>query len=245
MKRMRWYCLALPATLAACGGGVTVTGGESINGTSYDSVIPAVNSRQVFAETIVDNGHNTINLTLRHTVTAVADNGLSFTLLQDDPSNTSQTVNGTTYAVQTETITENASGQETGYSYTPSGGSLTTCSYSPHGAGPDYPLTLGQTWDSGYALLCSGASTLSYQQSGSISEIDSVTVPAGTFTALRLDSTLTWTDSAGTTRVETISTWRDTATSRLIKRVITTAYSGTLPTHGYPVSTTLVLQSQS
>ena len=87
--------------------------------------------------------------------------------------------------------------------------------------------------------------TETYEQTGSVVDVESVTVPAGTFSALKLQSTVTWTDSQGTTRTETVTNWRDTATSHSVKENITVVVGGTPPTTGYPVSRKYVLESIS
>jgi hypothetical protein len=75
--------------------------------------------------------------------------------------------------------------------------------------------------------------------------VESVTVPAGMYSALKLESTLTWTDLAGTTRTQTITNWRDVNTLISVKQEISIAYSGTVPTTSYAVSREILLQSAS
>jgi hypothetical protein len=89
-----------------------------------------------------------------------------------------------------------------------------------------------------------GASSIvSYLQKGSVVDVESVTVPAGTFTALKLQST--WTTASGTVRDETVINWRDTKTLYSLKQEITIAVSGTPPANGYAVSRTIELQTIS
>ena len=80
---------------------------------------------------------------------------------------------------------------------------------------------------------------------GSVVDVESVTVPAGTYSAIKLQSTVTWTNSAGTTRTQTITNWRDVVTSVSVKQEISIAYSGTIPTTGYVVSREILLQTSS
>jgi hypothetical protein len=230
----------ISALVAGCGGGGSDAGSKM----TYSFVRPKVNSQQIYAYTTLDNSNNTINQTTRNTVTAVNADG-SYVFVRDDPTGNSVTVNGTTYSTITELITENKSDQE--ISYTPILVSAigVLCTISPHGAGPDFPLTVGQTWASNYSITCGTAPPLSYAQTGSVVGIESVTVPAGTFSALKLQSTLTWTGPTGTTRTEAITTWRDVNTEIVLKRVTNIEYSGTAPVNGYPVTTTSALESQS
>jgi len=233
------------AALCGCGSGNSGANGSGSyssgggSGPTYAFITPGLNSVRTYSETIVDNSDNVINLSYTETVTAVmADD--SFTVLQEDPTQQSITVNGTTYSVTTDTVSVNNSGQEVGDS-TDNG----TCTYLPHGAGPDFPVQVGMTWTLTYTVACTATAPFYYSQSGTVADIESVTVPAGTYSAIKLQSTLTWTDTQGTTRTQTITNWRDVATTVSVKQTIDIAYSGTLPTHGYPVSRQILLESES
>jgi hypothetical protein len=106
-------------------------------------------------------------------------------------------------------------------------------------------VQVGMSWSLGYTYDCNGGAPITYAQSGSVLDVESVTVPAGTFSAIKIQSTLTWTDSQGTTRTQTITNWRDVATSISVKQDFSIAYSGTLPTTGYAVSREILLESIS
>jgi hypothetical protein len=112
-----------------------------------------------------------------------------------------------------------------------------------NGAGPNWPVQVGQTWSLDYTLTCGTTISVAYTQTGSVVGVESVTVPACTFTAIKMQTTITWTSVGGTTRTETTANWRDAATSHSVKQVISIAVSGTLPTTGYPVSRQIELQS--
>jgi hypothetical protein len=241
MKFLKDVCVVfILALLTGCGG----SGSNSGSSTTYSFVTPKVNSQRVYAYTIIDNSNNTINQTTRNTVTAVNADG-SFIYVHDVPSGNSATVNGTTYSTPTETINENNLGQELSYSYINSNGNPVTCTATPHGAGPSYPIAVGQTWTLNFVASCGTATPIPYTQTGSVVDVESVTVPAGTFSAVKLQSTETWTDYNGTTRTETITNWRDINTGVVLKRMINTEYSGTALVNGYPVTKTLSLESQS
>ena len=94
-------------------------------------------------------------------------------------------------------------------------------------------------------MTCGSNAPIAYTQVGSVVDVESVTVPAGTYTALKLQSTLSWTDSAGTTRSQTITNYRDVDTMYSVEEVVSVAYSGTAITHGYPVRFTTVLENSS
>lgn len=229
--------------LAACGGGA----GRAMNpgsGPAYAFVTPALNSTTRYSETVVDNANNTIDLGFTRTVTTVNPDG-SYDVLSEDPNHNTVIVNGTNYSIVTGTETLNNTGEETAFVYTAANGNLVNCIYSPHGGGPVFPIRVGETWTLDYTYACGTESPIAYTQQGSVVGIESVTVPAGTFTALKLESTLTWTDPAGTTRTQTITNWRDVATLMSVREDISIAYSGTVPTTGYAVSRNTLLESTS
>ena len=82
-------------------------------------------------------------------------------------------------------------------------------------------------------------------QSGTVVDVESVTVPAGTFTALKLQSTIVWTDNNGTTHTQTSTNWLDTTSFHSVKQSSTYVDTGTPPADGYAVSRQIELQSTS
>jgi hypothetical protein len=240
LLKMKFLALAAMAMLAGCGGGGNATGGSTAT-TTYDFVVPQVNSQRVYGETIVDNSSNTINESYTETVLQANADG-TFEVLKEDPSNNSITFNGTTYSISPETFTNNRSGQPLSYL---TGGNHVTCTYSPHGAGAPYPVSIGTSWSTNFTIACNATvpNTNSFQQTGSVIDVESVTVPAGTFSALKVESTLVWTDANGMIHNAAITNWRDAATGVSVKQESTFTYGGTLSTNGYPISETIVLQS--
>jgi len=233
--------LALTATviLAACGGQASTNPTPPPHVTSYAFVAPSLNSQRVYSETIVDNASNTINLSYTETVTAVNADG-SFVVLQQDPNNNAVVANGTTYAIQPVLITVNNSDQTLSTINT---ATQVSCAVSPYGAGPTFPVTVGQSWLTNYTITCGASPAIAYQQNGSVVDVESVTVPAGTYSALKLQTTLAHTDANGTIYNQVFATWRDAATGVVIKKQVFNTYSGTPLTNGYPVANTIVLQS--
>jgi hypothetical protein len=232
------------ATTVGCGGGggsVETTGA----GTAYSFVPPVAGVIRVLAETIVDNSNNTIDIGYSDSVSSVNSDGTYAALVQSTTGDSS-IVNGTNYAVVTQNENYDDSGQELSYTFTGSTGVAVTCSYTPHASGPDFPVQVGQTWQIQYTLSCDdGSVPITYTQQGSVVAVESVTVPAGTFTALKFQSTVTWTNAQGTARNESTTNWRDTKTLYSVKQQIAIAVSGTTPANGYPVSRTIELQSIS
>jgi hypothetical protein len=228
------------AAVSGCGGG---RGEDSGTGRAYAFVPPVVNSTRTYDETIVDNANNSIAIGYTQTVTAVATDG-TVTEMQQSTMGSSTIVDGTNYAPLTETETYAAgSGQETSYTYTDAAGDAILCTYDPRDGGPEFPLRVGQTWTIDYTFACGSENPVTYQQTGTVVDVETVTVPAGTFDALKLQSTVTWTNLQGTMRTETVTNWRDVATSHSVKEDLTIAVSGTLPSTGYPISREIVLKS--
>jgi hypothetical protein len=223
--------------LAACGGG----SGNSAPST-YAFVPPVLNSQRLYSESIVDSSNNTIDISYTDTTTAVNSDG-SFTVQQQAAGATPVVVDGVNWDVQDESIENNASGQTVSYSYVNSSNATVTCTETPHGAGPDFPVSLGMTWTLTYQLSCNGGTPVTYVQNGTVVDVEQVTVPAGTFNALRFDSTLTWTDAQGTQRTQTITNWRDIVTLASVKQSVTISYAGTMPTTAYALSREVELAS--
>ncbi|MBV8665506.1 MAG: hypothetical protein JO269_03390 [Burkholderiaceae bacterium] len=240
--------------LSSCGGGGS--GGSGGPGNSvgtvptYSFVAPVVGAQSLYAETIVDNLNNTLNRSLVYDVTAVNADG-SFTHTESDPSNDSITSGSVTYTIYPATQNYNSVGQLTSTTVTPPGSS-TTCLYSPHAGGAPSPLSVGQTWSFAFTTNCTSMAgstsqpsmVLAESQSGALVDMESITVPAGTFNAYKLQSTTTWTTAAGTTVTETTTNWRDASGyTRSLKEVSTFIYSGAAPAQGSTVTEMQVLQS--
>lgn len=240
---MRSTCVVTVAVVAAglagCGGGSDSSNGG--NGTAYGFVTPVVGSQRMYSETIVDSLNSTIDLSYTQAVTAVNADG-SYTLEQQDSTRKSVVVDGVPYSVQTRLIEVDNSGQATSYTYIDAGANSVTCIYTPNGPGPNFPVTSGLIWTLDYAFGCGTLAPISYVQLGTVADVESVTVPAGTFNAIKLQSTISWTDTQGTMRTQTVSSWRDVLTSVSVKESIAITYAGTPLTGAYPVSRGIVLQ---
>jgi hypothetical protein len=239
--------LLVTAALAGCGGGDSGNASDARDsggsGASYDFKPPPVNTTLTYQQTEIDNAQNNIVQAFTDVIQAVNADG-SYTVVQEG-SSPAVTVNGTTYQIVTETIQVNNSGQDTSYTYLDTTGQTATCTYNPHGPGAQFPVTVGMTWTLDYTFGCGTQSALSYSQSGSVVDIESVTVPAGTFSAIKFQSTISWTDEGGTTRTQTVSRWRDVSTLIEVQETVSISYSGAMPANGYVVSRTIALHSIS
>lgn len=229
----------LPFTLLGCGGGGS---GAGTGPASYSFVTPALNAQREFARTIVDDAGNTIHLTELHSVTLVNSDG-SYAEAVTDPTHTVITANGTSYSIIGQTLQYDSTGHVLASAQI--GVPTAVCTYAPRGAGPFFPLQVGESWVADYSMSCEAAVPVSFSQTGTVVDLESVTVPAGTFMALRLTSTLAWTDGNGTTHTQTISTWRDIASGFGVKESVAESYSGNPVLVGHPVQITLELQRQS
>ena len=237
-------CFSATVAVMTCLGGCS-GGGSGSSATTYDYAAPQLNSQRTYTRTIVDNAKNTINQTIVDTVTAVNNDGSSV-VESEDPTHNFITVDGTNYSVPTEIANENNSGQETSYTETSTDGSALTCTLTPHGAGPGYPAAVGESWSSSWNVSCGNSTPIHYTQTGTIVDTESITVPAGTFTAFKLQSTISWTNAEGTTYTDSRITWRDVHSSHaVIEEQDTYVLSGTMPTNGYPATTITVLQQES
>jgi len=227
--------VAMPCLLAACGGGGSSS--ASPDSANYHFVIPQLNSQRVYAETIVDNSKNTINLSFTETVIAVSSDG-TYQVLKQDPSNNSVTINGTSYSIQPTVTTYNSSGQPLS---SVNNSTKVSCTYTPFGPGITYPIELGDTFSSVYNETC-GSATIAYTQSGAAVTAQSVTVPAGLFQTLVLKSSISFTDASGIAHGQTIATYRDASTGSLIEYQESDTESPK-PSNGFATSITIELES--
>lgn len=225
--------------LAACGGG---SGGSSTTPSSlaYSFVAPVAGAKSAFSETLVDNLNNTINRTITGTVVTVNADG-SFSQTLQDPSNNSITTGTVNHTFYPTTYFYDNAGHEMHRTVSLPNGSV-DCVDSPHGGGAPSRLDIGQSWTATYTETCGNGAAITYSQTGSLVGTESITIPTGTYTAYKFQSTTTWTTPAGTTVTETATQWRNAAAghSGSLKFVATFAYSGTAPAQGSVVSLTRV-----
>lgn len=225
--------------LAACGGG---GGGTSTPpGPTYSFATPTVGEQRTYAVTDTDNSSNTINLTSQQTVTSVNSDG-TFDVNIIDPTGTSVIVNGTDYSIIPGAWVEDSSGRDLSVLFSPVSAPSYTCTYNPNGLGPGFPISVGQTWQLSFIETC-GGSGVSYTQTGTVEDVETIAVTAGSFKTVRLSSTVTWTTAAGGNVTETITRWVDSTTGRGVKESANFARTGVLPVSSYLVSQTVELQS--
>lgn len=193
--------------LVGCGGG---SGGTSAAATMLHFSTPVMNSAQTFSVTWVDFVSTSTD-SIVQTITGVNPDG-SF-------SYTESLAAGTTLAgnhFRPSSTTADSAGRVLSITYNPGTSSAVTCTFSPHGPGPDFPLTVGATWQSTYAETCTGQMPVTYTQGGSVVDTESITLPAGTFAAIKLQSTISWVFGPGMAS-EAVTRWLDSASGHPIK----------------------------
>jgi hypothetical protein len=246
MMHLRFAAACLLSTcIAGCGGGggadQPASSGQAA--VTYTFVRPKAGARLVYAEKLVDNRNNTVNRTIVESVTAVNPDG-SFSVHEEDPSHNRIVSGSVDQSAYPTDYQYNAVGQPQAWVVTQFGGSTVQCAISQGSAGAPSPLTAGQGWAGNYTETCGAGAGTVFAQSGTFVGLDTVTVPAGTFSALKFSVTVTRTVD-GVTRTETVSRWRDASgtESRLLKSTSAFTYSGATPPAGAPVSESRELQS--
>jgi hypothetical protein len=236
----------LGCVLAACGGGTDdgASAGPPVGATTYSQVTPVAGASDVYGTVAVDDSNNTIAGTYTQRVASVNADG-SYVLTQVDPTNTSVVVNGIDYHFDAAVLDFDGKGHETGASFTAADGAVQTCTFTTESGGHALPWWVGQTFALALQESCNPGSTQLFQEAGSVASLESVTVPAGTFMALKLTITQQWTDASGQNVTEQITEWSDPAHWLFtIKRTIAYTRSGNVPAH-YVNSQTVELQSRS
>lgn len=242
---------ALGSCVAACGGG----GGSGDDGgagagpntppagtTTYAQGTPVVGTSDVFVTAEVDDSNNTIDGTYTQRVASVNADG-SYTLTQVDPTGDAPVVNGIDYRFAPVTRTFDGKGEQLSADFTLADGTTRDCTFLTAQGHPT-PWYVMQAWESVVEESCTPGSSEPMVIAGSVVNLESVTVPAGTFTALRLEETQTWTDANGQKISASVTHWVDPAHSLFTLKTITTyTRSGNVPAH-YVVSQTVELQSR-
>jgi len=234
------------AALGACGGGggdpSTIAITNTAGTTGYTAATPRAGTTATYAVTQVDNLGNTFNRSFVRTITSVFPDGTVATHWSDPLGSTlvSGTVNHTAFPTEYQL---NSAGQDLSYTVTLPSGSV-TCTDMPHGDGPPAHLAMGEQWTNAYSITCGTNAPVAFTQTGQLIGVETVTVPAGTFTAYRLDSTRTWTSGALTT-TETVQRWVNTDPTQQTTLKISSniAYSGATPASGALVSDSRTLLS--
>lgn len=234
MKIHHAAIVAALSILGGCGGNDAADQGEPPTGSaSYAEVTPTLGSLDTFQTISTDDSGNTVAQAYEERVTAVGADG-SYQLTQDDPLNQTLTVNGITYHYD-PTVRQYAptaaNNTQTGYTVTLPSGGTATCLFAVQSGVHARPFYVGQAWTTNYTVTC-GTVTTAYVSTGTVTSVESVTVPAGTFTTLKETYSSSWTTSSGQKIVEHTDLWMDPAHGFFtVKRVSTYERSGNVPLH--------------
>ena len=245
---------ALGSLVAACGGngngdgggdaGAPSSGSSGTSGsTSFTAATPAVGTTDVFVTATVDDSNNTINATYTQRVARINTDG-SYAVTQIDPTNDSVVVDGIDYRFNPTTLTFDGQGHELTADATLPNGNPQDCTFTTTSGGHTPPWVVGQTWSETIHEVCAPGANFTVTGNASVVGVEQVTVPAGTFSALKLHEVQTWTDDTGQDISEDVTHWVDPARSLFtLKKVIVYTRSGTVPAH-YVTSETIELQSR-
>jgi hypothetical protein len=221
--------------LTGCGGGSGSFG--SGDPATYTFITPKVGTQSVFSNTLINNSNNAATRTVIESVTEVNSDG-SFVVSRYDPSGNNTLSNGITVSLF-PIVSYNSVGQAFKYTYLNlTDSSQITCFYSPHASGAPSPLTVGQSWTFSWTQTCPLTSS-DATQNGNFVGVESITVPAGTFTAYKFQSITTRPTGSTSTTI-----WRNASDTdtRTLKIVHNYTYTGIAPTDAL-ASDTWSLQS--
>ncbi len=198
--------LILATTLSACGGG---------GGNQAGTTTPATPSSYTLTKQTVKD-FQSYNVTWQHSVNGGASSGDQY---WDNYVTTTANADGT----YTRAEVDNSGGDRTYIDFSADGGRKSVgigCNYvyTPSFARIPGTLAVGQTWEVNSLRTCVDDSTenSAVNAKGSVVAIESVTVAAGTFNAIKTTSTRTFTNKRGTT-VTDDTCWRDTITGLELK----------------------------
>ena len=215
------------ASLAACGGsGDSPPPPPPALPQTFSYVPPALGAVDVWTRTLTDNLGTSVTLQLRQRVTQQWPDGREI-LTYDDPSGVVETHDGLTFRTTPQTDDVAADGNVTDYTNTHLDGTQVTCTYGPATNGTaaanvgrvtalaarrPQSISIGQTWTSTYTISCVGQAPVTYRATADVIGYETVTVPAGTFQAVKETVMLSYVDN-GVAGTASTTLWRDPAHS--------------------------------
>jgi len=196
-----------------------------------------------WARDIVDNSTPavSVHLTYNDYINVVSLSG-NYTLSELDTTGAPVVVGASTYQVDSLDIRLNADHQILSTVGRDNANS-NNCTYNLHGSGVVYPISVGVKWTNTFTKTCLDGTVINSTQTGTVTGVESVTVPAGTFTAAKLESTIVNTNTiSGLITTTSATVWANVQGGNVVKRVFTHVYSGTVPSRSLPVRTVETLQ---
>ena len=234
------------ASMAACGGnGDSTPPAPPPQQQTFSYVAPALGTTDTWTRVLTDSLGTTVTLQLRQRVTQANADG-SEVWTYDDPTGIVEVHDGLTFRTTPQVDDVSPGGSVTDYTNTHVDGTQVTCTYGPATTGTatanagrvtelaarrGESFSIGQTWTSTYAISCVGQTPITYRATASVIGYETVTVPAGTFQAVKETVQLTYDDNGSASTANT-TMWRDPAHSMFIVKSdeailhdgVTTAY---------------------
>jgi len=217
--------LAACSTLAACGGnGDSAPPAPAPLPQTFSYVAPALGASDTWTRTLTDSLGTSVSLQLRQRVTQANADG-SEVWTYDDPTAVVETHDGLTFRTTPQVDDVAPNGNLVDYTNTHLDGTQVTCTYGPATTGTatanagrvtelaarrGESFSIGQSWTSAYTISCAGQTPVSYRATASVIGYETVTVPAGTFQAVKETVLLTYVDN-GITSTSSTTLWRDPA----------------------------------
>ena len=215
----------LSLTLFGCGGGGNETPAETLS-------TPPVGLKRDYQMTDTDNSNNVIPWQLESNILSSAADG-SFTVsFVGNGGNIA--VNGTRYGTVNEVDTYNANHALVGY--TIQGTTPVTCTYDTPVPPLPSNLPTGTAWPIvvSHVACNNGIAFNISRQDGSAIGVESITVPAGTFSANKVQYKRVISNSTNSSiKTEQHTIWYDTASGRLLQSNTDVTYANTTFSSGY------------
>ena len=221
--------IILIALLAACGGGgggdATGGGPATTQGASYQYVPPAQGQSGTYTTTVTDSSGNSATYSGIATVTQVNADGSSVTSWQYPGSSGNYTLDGFTYGNDPYLYNYDSKGQLIQSQDVAATADQVVCTYSYPGGGAPSSAVPGQSWNSSQAESCGGNDIGTFTETTTYLGIESLTVPAGTFSAYKLQTV----DVSATASVPNlvVTNWYDTSATGSLLLKVTTQYADT------------------
>jgi hypothetical protein len=212
MNKLFAMGILLATALTGCGGG---GGGSDAPAAAVSKI--AATAGDYYTYTLDHTGSNTSPWSMSFTRAYSTVNG-------DGSSVRVDTYSTTLYAAATRNL--DASFGTSSFSYSV-GGVGTTCTNSPSDVVVPLPASVGSSWNNNFTQTCTGGSPSSstFNNTGSMTALESVVTPAGTFNAGKFVFTQTEVRSGSYTQVIHYTCWIDVVTGRTVKCDSTYTYT--------------------
>lgn len=205
VTKAAYASLAAALVLAACGGGGGGSGSSTTPATTTVEKRASTGDVYTYARRDTTIGGATSSYLFNRQYQVVNDDGSTIDV---------ETFSNTFLSMVTSV---SANGGVTGW--TLKNDSTVRCVYSPENLGATLPYQTGKTWDSNWTKTC-GTTVTRGRNRGSIVSQESVTVPAGTFTAFKEVYVVTEQQTAPASEqvmTSNITCWRDVTLKQYVK----------------------------